>query len=79
MAISQSHVINERDLPPDLIDLELCSFDQKNHTALTLDELEHDYIRRVLEHTGGSRTKAAEILGIDRTSLWRKMKKHALK
>jgi transcriptional regulator with PAS, ATPase and Fis domain len=79
MALCQTRVINARDLPPDLIDLELCSYDRKSHPAMTLDEIERDYIQRVLEHTGGSRTQAAEILGIDRTSLWRKMKKYELK
>ncbi len=78
VALCQTTVINERDLPPDLIDLELLSYDRKSHPAMTLDELERDYIRRVLEHTGGSRTRAAEILGIDRTSLWRKLKKYAI-
>jgi DNA-binding protein Fis len=32
----------------------------------------------VLKHTGGNKTKAAEILGIDRVSLWRKVKKFNL-
>jgi DNA-binding NtrC family response regulator len=40
----------------------------------TLEEREADYIKWVLKHTGGNRTKAAEILGIDRVSLWRKLK-----
>jgi DNA-binding NtrC family response regulator len=78
VALCQMSIINERDLPPDLVNLELCSYDRKPHPALTLEEIERDYIRRVLEHTGGSRTKAAEILGIDRTSLWRRMKKFGL-
>ena len=72
------NVVNARDLPPDLVNLELSSYDRKEHPERTLDEVERDYIRRVLAHTGGSRTKAAEILGIDRTSLWRKLKKYNL-
>lgn len=42
----------------------------------TLQELERDYIKKVLSHAGNNRTRAAEILGIDRVSLWRKLKKH---
>jgi len=41
----------------------------------TLEEKECEYIKLVLNHTGGNKTRAAEILGIDRVSLWRKIKK----
>ncbi len=44
----------------------------------TLQERERDYIVWVLKHTGGNKTRAAEILGIDRVSLWRKIKKYGL-
>jgi DNA-binding NtrC family response regulator len=44
-------------------------------TALaTLAQVEAGHIRKVLAHTGGNKTRAARILGIDRTSLWRKLK-----
>ncbi|HEY8561240.1 MAG TPA: sigma-54 dependent transcriptional regulator [Pyrinomonadaceae bacterium] len=36
-----------------------------------LDELEKRYLVHVLEKTGGNRTRAAEILGIDRRTLYR--------
>jgi len=45
---------------------------------MTLAELEQDYIAHLLSITGGVRTRTAEILGIDRASLWRKMKKYGL-
>jgi DNA-binding NtrC family response regulator len=45
---------------------------------MTLEELEQDYIAHVLKQTGGFRRQTAEILGIDRASLWRKMKKFGL-
>jgi len=35
---------------------------------------EMEYIRRALKCTGGNRTRAAEILGIDRVPLGRKLK-----
>lgn len=38
------------------------------------DELEK--LRRALMQCGGSRTKASQMLGIDRSTLWRKMKKY---
>lgn len=40
----------------------------------TLRELEHEYIQRVMAHVDGNRTQAARLLGIDRVSLWRKLK-----
>ncbi len=44
----------------------------------SLEMQEASYIREVLEHTGGNRTRAARILGIDRVSLWRKIKRYGL-
>jgi DNA-binding NtrC family response regulator len=44
----------------------------------TLEAQEADYIRWVLGQTQGNRTRAAQILGIDRVSLWRKLKKYGL-
>lgn len=40
----------------------------------TLEEQERDYIRRVLDEVKGNQTAAARILGINRASLWRKLK-----
>ena len=36
-----------------------------------LDEIEKRYMLHVLEAAGGSRTRAAEILGVDRRTLYR--------
>jgi two-component system response regulator HydG len=40
----------------------------------TVDELEREYIKRVLLEVGGNKSKAAEILGLDRKTLYRKLK-----
>ncbi|MDT3708349.1 MAG: sigma-54 dependent transcriptional regulator [Thiobacillus sp.] len=40
----------------------------------TLEEQEQTYIYRVLEEVKGNQTAAAQILGINRASLWRKLK-----
>jgi len=42
----------------------------------TLQEHEREYILSVLSQVDGNKTKAAKILGIDRVSLWRKLKKY---
>ncbi|HOD15266.1 MAG TPA: sigma-54 dependent transcriptional regulator [Spirochaetota bacterium] len=38
---------------------------------MTLEEVSRTYIVKVLEMTGGNKARASEILGINRTSLWR--------
>jgi len=78
VAMAQSGVIRAWDLPPDVESLEVYSYERTHGGLLKLEELEQDYISHVLKLCGGSRTKAAEILGIDRASLWRKMKKYGL-
>ncbi len=61
-----------------LPDLEVVTFRPKKGRWPTLEEQEKNYIQWVLEKTGWNKTKAAEVLGIDRVSLWRKIKKYAL-
>ena len=77
-AICKGRVIRVGDLPSDLVELELHTYKRPEGSLMTLNELEQDYIAHVLKITGGVRTKAAEILGIDRASLWRKMKRYGL-
>jgi DNA-binding NtrC family response regulator len=43
-----------------------------------LDELERRYLLYVLEVAGGNRTRAAEILGIDRRTLYRMIERHGV-
>ena len=78
MAMCKGNIIQVYDLPPDLVELDLYSYNKPADSLLSLDEMEKDYIGHVLKLTDGSRTRTAEILGIDRTSLWRKMKKFNL-
>lgn len=40
----------------------------------TMDELNREYAEKVLELADGNKSKAAELLGISRTSLWRVLK-----
>lgn len=50
--------------------------DKSSSQMPTLEQQESDYILWVLKQTQGNRTQAAQILGIDRVSLWRKLKKY---
>ncbi len=61
-----------------LPDMAVHTFRSSKGGIPSLDEQERSYIEWVLDQTDGNKTKAAEILGIDRVSLWRKLKKYAL-
>ncbi|HVF89607.1 MAG TPA: sigma-54 dependent transcriptional regulator [Blastocatellia bacterium] len=45
----------------------------------SLDELERRYLLHVLQQVGGSRTRAAEVMGIDRRTLYRMAERFGLK
>src|SRR6185295_4018665 len=44
----------------------------------TLDELERSHILKVLELCEGQKTKAAQLLGINRTTLWKKLRQYGI-
>ena len=43
---------------------------------VSLEELEQEYITHVLKCCRGKKTKAATVLGIDKTTLWRKLRRY---
>lgn len=47
--------------------------DEAVERHLSLDEVEREYILRILDKTGGNKYQAAQILGIDRKTLYRKL------
>jgi transcriptional regulator with PAS, ATPase and Fis domain len=49
---------------------------RRQNDFLTLEENEREYISWILRKVNDNKTKAAEILGIDRVSLWRKLKRY---
>ena len=51
---------------------------RKSVELLTLDELEKRHIKRVLEITDGNRPQAAKILGINASTVYRKLEKYNL-
>lgn len=78
LALCRDQTIRTSDLPRDLIEYELQEYKPPEDRLLTLEELEQEYIAHVLKLTDGVRTRTAAILGIDRASLWRKIKKYGL-
>ena len=77
--VAEGGMIQLKDLPLYLQDLE----GRRGNTALQplaleLAEAERKAILKALKTTGGNKTNAAEILGIHRTNLYRKMEKYGL-
>jgi DNA-binding NtrC family response regulator len=61
------------------LDLRQASFriqSRRHKEFLSLEENERSYIEWVLQQVNDNKTRAAEILGIDRVSLWRKLKRY---
>jgi transcriptional regulator with PAS, ATPase and Fis domain len=46
-------------------------------TRMTMEEVKRWYLSKVLEDVGGNKVKAAEILGVDRGTLYRMLKRQA--
>jgi DNA-binding NtrC family response regulator len=75
VALARGGLIELQHLPEALKELRVRVLRPAGSGLPTLDEFETSYIRQVLEHTSGNRGQAAEILAIDRVSLWRKIKR----
>jgi len=78
VALANGNVIELAHLPEDLKDLDIKTFRKREGRFPSLEEQEITYIQWILKETGGNKTLAASILGIDRVSLWRKIKKYGL-
>jgi DNA-binding NtrC family response regulator len=75
VALCQDSLISPKHLPQELEQYSFKVYRQQGKRLPTLEENELDYIRWVLKQASGNKTRAAEILGIDRVSLWRKLKR----
>ena len=78
VALSKGPMLEAKDLPQEFSLFRFRALRSQAGGLPTLEEAERDYIRWVLQHTKWNRTRAAEILGIDRVSLWRKIKQYCL-
>jgi len=79
VAFGKGPAIGVEDFPEYLRNLSIETYRSRSVEELpTLEEHEKQYIRWVLEKSGGNKSRAAQMLGIDRVSLWRKMKRYDL-
>ena len=68
---SRGSLIEVFDLPDIVVAVRPAAREQPFSDLPTLDDLERRYLLHVLEAANGNRTRAAEILGIDRRTLYR--------
>jgi DNA-binding NtrC family response regulator len=78
VALATGNAIDLAHLPEDLRELSIKTFRRKEGKIPSLEEQETAYIKWVLNEVGGNKTLAAQMLGIDRVSLWRKLKRYGL-
>jgi DNA-binding NtrC family response regulator len=74
IALSRYEVILPEDLPVSVLyETDKDILKKAVQEKYTIDQMEKEYIRRILVEVGGNRTKACEILGLDRKTLYRKL------
>lgn len=78
LALCDESVIQTHHLPADLNSHSHFHFAgvQKGQPKKSLEENEREYILSILKSVNGNKTQAAKVIGIDRVSLWRKLKKY---
>jgi transcriptional regulator with PAS, ATPase and Fis domain len=74
------HIIERLTILADRIDADtvhnaLTTMESRDKPVETLADAEEDQIRKVLAATGGNKSKAAQILGIERKTLYRKLER----
>jgi two-component system response regulator HydG len=79
VALARGPAIERENLPEDIRTLTIKTFRHKENGGIpSLEEQEIAYIQWVLQEVKGNKGLAAQVLGIDRVSLWRKLKKYGL-
>ncbi len=76
VALAGGTMLGEEDLPPGLGARGSAGARGGNGEVRTLEAVERGHILDVLAGVGGNRALAARLLGIDRVSLWRKLRRY---
>ena len=78
VALARGEMLELAHLPESLRSLTVRVALAASSEPQSLEKNEADHIAQVLAYTGGNRNQAADILGIDRVSLWRRIKRYGL-
>lgn len=79
LALCNEPDIKPYHLPPEISNWQPVQKKEKGNSpddVCSFEENELNYILSILKQCDGNKTKAAKIMGIDRVSLWRKLKKY---
>ncbi len=76
VALARGTTLEAADLPLRIREAHRARAGDHAGPGVDLDALERSHIERVLRETGGNRSEAARQLGIDRVTLYRKMKRY---
>lgn len=76
MVLTKDEYIKPSDLPEDLVNQK--SAPPPGARDNRLDQLERDHVRSVLEKCGWNKYRAAKLMGISRSTLYSKIRKHGL-
>ncbi|MCJ7578263.1 MAG: sigma-54 dependent transcriptional regulator [candidate division Zixibacteria bacterium] len=74
--VCDSEDILPEHLPPEIQFPEERRIRRAGEEGISLETVEKEYIKMILKKTGGHKSKAASILGMDRRTLYRKLKKY---
>jgi DNA-binding NtrC family response regulator len=78
LTIGRPPTLSIEDLPPHVTGLTKVSGAERTGGPRTLDDVERVHILRVLDELHQNHTRAAEVLGIDRRTLYRKLDKYKI-
>jgi two-component system response regulator HydG len=75
VALCEEDLIERTDLPDKLTQVKIAIRDLDEY-EMTLDALEEQHIRKVLQKVSGDKVKASQILGINLSTLYRKLARY---
>jgi DNA-binding NtrC family response regulator len=76
MVLAKGDMVLPRDLPEDLLAIEVPR--ERDEASADLDRMEKQHVSEVLAKCGWNKFKAAKMMGISRSTLYSKIKKHGL-
>ena len=76
--LAETDVIHTQDLPEKLLNAAPSANVGSGASGVTLEELEREHMRRILKAVKGDKVKAAQVLGIHLSTLYRKVQRYRL-
>jgi len=78
LIVAEGDLIRPADLPAELRQAAGAGLELDGPTTLSLSDVERRHIARVLDHVGGHRARAAQLLGISERNLYRRIREYDL-